>query len=200
MVACLPRLGCSVAMQKNFCFTCVNSRHSMPLPDMTVPDQSFRLARNKEFEAVRHRVAAWSKGPDELARVVRRQKEESRRALIRSAELQRSAPKKISRAVFNRAELNAQRRERYQADKTRRREIEANVSPAQRAAQNWLKWRERHAAREKTPEQAARDWLAYREAQKLGVPSRVATRDVSRDEGCGRGKARERARDYGLEL
>jgi hypothetical protein len=148
----------------------------------------------------RERVAAWLKGPDELARVVRGQKEEARRAVVRCAELQASAPKKISRAVFNRAELNQQRREQYQADKARRREIEADLSPAQRAVQNWLKWRERHAAREKTPEQAARDWLAYREAQKLRVPSRVATRDLSRDEGFGRGKTRERARDYGLEL
>jgi hypothetical protein len=139
------------------------------------------------------------KGPDELARVVRRQKE-ARRAVVRCAELRASAPKKISPAVFNRAELNQQRREQYQADKARRLEIEANMSPAQRAAQNWLKWRERHAAREKTPEQAARDWLAYREAQKLGVPSRLAMRGLSPDEDFGRGKTRGWARDYGLEL
>jgi hypothetical protein len=148
----------------------------------------------------RERVEAWSKGPDELARVVHRQKEEARRALLRNAELQAGVRKQLSRAVFNKEELNQQRREQYHADKARRREMEANMSPAQRAAESWVKWRQRHAAQEKTPEQAMRDWLANREAQELEVPSRVATRGVGHEQELVRGKRRELARDYGLEL
>ncbi len=181
------------------------ARRKMREPTLRLPLNIYKMELatgrpSRVGEAIRRqhqeRVEAWAKGPDELARVVRRQKEEAHRALIRSAELRANAPKKISRAVFNREELNQQRREQYHADKARRRDLEANMSPDQRAAQNWLKWRARHAGLEKTPEQAVRDWRAYREAEKLRAASRGATREVSRE----KGKRRGRVRGYGLGL
>ena len=157
----------------------------------------------------RERVAAWVIGPGELARVMRRQKEEARRALVKRDALEVSVEKKLSRAVFNREELNQQRREKYHMQKAREREIEARMTPAERSAQKWLKWRERHPEQVNTPEQAVQDWLAYREAERMRGTSDGVSLEHSHDwDKRRRGKelerdreyGRERDRDYGLEL
>jgi hypothetical protein len=154
----------------------------------------------------RERVEARLKGPAELARVVQRQKDENRRAVLRREALEAALPKKISRAVLNRDELNQERREQYHADKARSREIEASLSPEQQSVQRWLQWRERQQALGKaqapTAEDSVRRWLAYREAQKNAGPSQVAVRDLFQDEDDlrRRRKTLDRTRDYGLEL
>ncbi len=148
----------------------------------------------------RERVEARAKGPDELARVVTRQKEEARAAVMRRRALEAGLTKKIPRSVLNREELLQERRERYQAEKERFRAM----SPAQQSAQRWLKWRQRNAekVRASTAEESVRKWLAYREAQKLSEGRQIGARELSRDDDdFGRKrKGIERSKDYGLEL
>jgi hypothetical protein len=148
----------------------------------------------------RERVEARAKGPDEFARVVTRQKEEARTAMMRRRALESDLTKKVPRSVLSKEELLQERRERYQAEKERFRQM----SPAQQSAQRWLKWRQRNAekVRASTAEESVRKWLAYREAQKLSEGRQVAARELSRDaDDFGRRrKGIERSKDYGLEL
>jgi hypothetical protein len=146
------------------------------------------------------RVQARAKGPDELARVVKRQKEEARTAAIKRRALEADLTRNVPRSVLSREELLQQRRERYQADKERIR----RMSPDEQYVQRYLKWRQRNPEKVRAPtaEEAARKWLAYREAQKLSEARQVAVRELSRDaDDLGRRrKVMERSHDYGLEL
>lgn len=148
----------------------------------------------------RERVEARAKGPAEHERVVTRQKEEARTAVMRRRALEADLTKKVPRSVFSREELLQQRRERYQADKERIRQM----SSAEQSAQRWLKWRQRHPeqVRALTADESARRWLAYREAQKLSEGRQIAAREFSRDDADfgSRRKAIERSKDHGLEL
>jgi MobA/MobL family len=148
----------------------------------------------------RERVEARAKGPDELARVVTKQKEEARAAVMKRLALEVDFTKKVSRSVLGKEELLQQRRERYQADKERIRAM----SPAEQSAQRWLKWRQRHPelVRASTPDESVQKWLAYREAQKLSEGRKIAARELSRDDDDlgRRRKVIERSHDYGLEL
>jgi hypothetical protein len=148
----------------------------------------------------RERVVARAKGPDELARVVKRQKDEARAAVMRRRALEVGREKRVPRSVLSKEELLQERRERYQAEKERF----LAMSPAQQSAQRWLKWRQRNAekVRASTAEESVKKWLAYREAQKVAEGRGVATRELSReDDGFGRrGKGREQSQDYGLEM
>ncbi len=78
----------------------------------------------------RERVAARAKGPDELERVVKRQKQEARREVMKRRALEAGLSKKVPRSVFNKEEGLQQRRERYQVDKERIRAM----SPAEQSA------------------------------------------------------------------
>ena len=148
----------------------------------------------------RERVEARAKGPDEFARVVTRQKEEARTAMMRRRALESDLTKKVPRSVLSKEELLQERRERYQAEKERFRPM----SPAQQSAQRWLKWRQRNAekVRASTAEESVKKWLAYREARKLSEGRQVAARELSRDDDDfgKRRKGIERSKDYGLEL
>lgn len=144
------------------------------------------------------RVEARLKGPDELARVVRRQKEQSRQEIQQRQARMASAEKKLSRAVLNKGELNDDQRNRRQAARDRARENPAGLSAADLSVQRWLKWREQHPERTPTPEESARNWLAYREAEKRGVAGRDHVhegKELEREH-----KSRNRSRDYGLEI
>ena len=148
----------------------------------------------------RERVAAREKGPDELARVMKRQKEEARMAVMKRLGLEADLMKKVPRSVLSKEELLQQRRERYQADKERIR----RMSPAKQSVQRWLKWRQRNPEKVRAPtaEESARKWLAYREAEKLSEGRHMAALEMSRDPDD-RGRKRkviERSHDYGLEL
>jgi hypothetical protein len=187
-------------------------------PELRLPLNIYKMEResgrpSRVGEALRkqhrERVAAWVIGPGELARVMHRQKEEARRALIKRDALEVSVEKKLSRAVFNREELNQQRREKYHMQKAREREIEARMTPAERSVQKWLKWRERHPQQVNTPEQAVQNWLAYREAERMRGTSDGVSLEHSHDRDVRRRRkelekdreyGRERDRDYGLEL
>jgi len=144
----------------------------------------------------RERVAARAKGPDELARVVKRQKEEARREVMKRRALEMDLTKKVPRSVFSKEELLQQRRERYQADKERVREM----SPAEQSAQRWLKWKQRNPeqVRASAADESARKWLAYREAQKLSEGRKIEGQPFSREDSRRRHKVMERSK--GLEL
>ena len=148
----------------------------------------------------RERVEARAKGPDELARVVTRQKEEARTAVMRRLALEADFTKKVSRSVLSKEELLQQRRERYQLDKERFRQM----SPDDQAVQRWLKWRRRNPelVRTQTADESVRKWRAYREAEKLSEGRQIAAREFSRDDDDfgRRRKAIELSKDYGLEL
>ena len=118
----------------------------LPLQIYKIEQETGRPSRVGEALRQQHRerVEARSKGPDELARVVRRQKREARRAVLEREALEASLPKKISRAVLNRAELNQLQREWRQAQKVRARVIEASLSVEQRGVQSGLEWRGRN--------------------------------------------------------
>ena len=111
------------------------------------------------------RVEARRRGPEELARVVQRQKEEGRRKVLERAQRQNAAPKKLAWAALTKEELAERRRDHYQMNKdtlnqkrraahqknpepTRqyKREVRARerakLTPEQRSVQRWLKWRE----------------------------------------------------------
>jgi hypothetical protein len=146
------------------------------------------------------RVEARAKGPDELARVVKRQKEEARTAAIKRRVLEADLTRNVPRSVLSKEELLQQRRERYQADKERFR----GMSPAEQSAQRWLKWRQRNPEKVRVPtaDESVRKWLAYREAQKLSEGLRASARKFSRDDYDGRRRRKviERSHKYGLEL
>jgi MobA/MobL family len=175
-------------------------------PSFRLPHQVYKIERETgQMSRVgialrlqhRERVEARLKGPDELARVVRKQKEQSRREIEQRQARAASAEKKLSRAVLNKADLNDDQRNRREAARVRARENPSGLSAADLSVQRWLKWREAHPDRTPTPDEAARNWLAYREAEK--------TRGGSEREHVQEGKERERksrdrSRDYGLEI
>lgn len=148
----------------------------------------------------RERVEARAKGPHELARVLTKQKEEARAAVMKRRALEMDRARKVSRSVLSREELLQQRRERYQAEKERIRAM----SPAEQSVQRWLKWRQRHPelVRAPTPDESIRKWQAYREAQKLSEGRQRAAPEFSRDDDDFRKKRKvlERSMDYGLEF
>ena len=122
----------------------------------------------------RERVEARQKGPDELARVVQRQKTEARSAAIERDRLKASLPKGVSRAALNREELLQLRRDRERAKREAGREMtpSAGLTPEQQSVDNWLAWRkEQQQAQSRapstlTPEQQSVDrWLAWRKEQ-----------------------------------
>jgi hypothetical protein len=133
----------------------------------------------------RERVEARAKGPDELARVVTRQKDEARTAVMRRRALEAGLEKRVPRSVLSKEELLQERRERYQAEKERFRAM----SPARQSAQRWLKWRQRNMEKERasTAAESARKWLAYREAQNFPRGGRLR-RESSRERMMGSGE------------
>ena len=148
----------------------------------------------------RERVAAREKGPDELARVVKRQKEVARMAVMKRLGLEAEHTKSVPRSVLNREELLQIRREQYQADRERIRQM----SPAEQSVERWLKWRQRSPDKGLglTAEDSVRKWLAYREAEKFSEGRQKAGLELSRDDDDSkrRRKAMERSKGYGLEF
>jgi hypothetical protein len=111
------------------------------------------------------RVEARRRGPEELARILLRQKEEGRRKVLERARRQAAAPRKRSWSSLTKDELAQKRRDHYEINKealnekrraTRQRNPEptrqykrelrarerARLSPQQRSVQRWLKFRE----------------------------------------------------------
>ena len=128
-----------------------------------VPSQAGEDIRRRYKE----RVEARRQGPDELARVLLKQKEEGRQRVLERSQQKAAAPKKLAWSALTKEELAQRRRDRYQVNKEffkqkrrkayqrnpelmrqRKREARARerekLSPEQRAVQRWLKWRELH--------------------------------------------------------
>lgn len=143
-----------------------------PIP--MIPSKILYLERNTGKPSVAgddirrryaERVEARRQGPEELARVLRRQKEEGRRKILERAQRQETLPKKLAWAAHTKDELAERRRDHYQMNKeslnekrraayqrnpepTRqyKREVRARerakLSPQQRSVLRWRKWRE----------------------------------------------------------
>jgi hypothetical protein len=121
----------------------------------------------------RERAEARLKGPEELARVLQRQKEKAREGAIERARRRAARPKGIWSAVHSAEERLEKIREMYQnsedlrerrrvsnrkyyqengeALRQRGREVRlrAKASPQQQAARRWWEWREREKERER---------------------------------------------------
>jgi hypothetical protein len=136
----------------------------------------------------RERVEARLKGKEELARVVRKQKEELRQRAVLAHKEQTNLPRKIRYAALTRDErlelrrqkyhankdvLSQRQREQYRQNREDRRE-KARMSPnaptsptAEQSVKNWLAYRESHS-RGPTAEESVKNWLAYRESHDRG--------------------------------
>jgi MobA/MobL family len=113
--------------------------------------------------AYRERVEARLKGPDELSRVLQRQKEAARLGAVERARQRAALPKGSRSATYTAEERLAMRSERYHSDealreksraywrenaevinqKRREARLRAKPSPQQQSAQRWWKWRQR---------------------------------------------------------
>jgi hypothetical protein len=115
----------------------------------------------------RERVEARLKGPDELARVLQRQKEVARQGAIERARRTAALPKGTRSATYTAEERQEMRRELYRTNealrekrrasnsayyrknaevikqKKREARLRAKPSPEQQSVQRWLKWRQR---------------------------------------------------------
>jgi hypothetical protein len=177
----------------------------------------------------RERVEARLTGPEELARVVKRQKEEGRERAIQSAGKQ-SASTKTPHGALTRQELYARKREWYKANAARinalRRE-HRKQHPDLYAARRWAKMRARQAAEKPgqelapvvsgaepatatspTAEESVKNWLVYRENQQRAEAAHGASPDGAReqpDTDAGRvdedaGKSSGRGRNHDFSL
>ena len=121
-------------------------------------------------------------------------------AVMKRLGLEAEHTKGVPRSVLNREELLQIRREQYQADKERIRQM----SPAEQSVERWLKWRQRNPDKGLglTAEDSVRKWLAYREAEKLSEVRQKAGLELSRDDDDSkrRRKAMERSKGHGLEF
>ena len=100
----------------------------------------------------RERVEARSKGPEELARVIERQREEGRRRAIQGAE-RRQLKNEIPSGAMTREQLNAKRREYFKAN----------------AAEINRKQRERRTANKEEVNRKQREYLQRRKAERLAA-------------------------------
>jgi len=142
-------------------------------PALHIPHKIFCIERHTGMpsqvgEAIRasyrERVEAGLKGPDELARVMQRQRESARERAIERAR-SRSARAKGIRSAFYTAEERLEmgrrlykptealreKRRAYRlknaeliSQKAREARPRASPSPEQRSAQRWLEWKEKH--------------------------------------------------------
>ena len=121
----------------------------------------------------RERVEAREKGPDELARVVQRQKAEAFSAAIERDIRAVSLPKGVSRAALNKEELAQVQRDRKRAKREAEREIapSAGLTPEQQSVRRWLDWRKEQPTEDRDPsgltpeQQSVRRWLDWRKEQ-----------------------------------
>jgi MobA/MobL family len=91
----------------------------------------------------RERVEARAKGPDELARVLQKQKEEARRRTIEWVQRKALSPKKMARAALTKEELLRMRREMYHSNEARRLKILAGQREYRRANAEMVNQRDR---------------------------------------------------------
>jgi len=144
----------------------------------------------------RERVQAREKGPEELARVLEKQKEEGRKRAIERERQKAAEPKQLSRGSLMKDESIAPAVTPEDALRNWRAYREANPhSPtAEESARNWLEYRKSHGPGP-TAEESARSWLAYREGERH--KAQCSTHDDEDDKKSTKGRGRDN--DYGLE-
>jgi hypothetical protein len=147
-----------------------------------VPTQAGNDIRRRH----RERVEARLKGPDELARVLQRQKEEGTRRVLEREKQRAASPKKAPWGSLTKEEIAQRRQEWYQANrataiersriyrqknaaaisaKKRLARLRAKAPTEQQSIERLLKWREQlHPAA--TAEHSARNALVRRERDK----------------------------------
>jgi hypothetical protein len=124
----------------------------------------------------RERVEARLKGPDELARVVQKQKEEDRQWAIDWAKRKATLPKKVRYAARTKEELLQRRRERYRTGGTRRETTRVYSQMYRRKNAEVIKQKAREARLRAKPtpqQQSALNWLKWREKQKEQIQARA---------------------------
>ena len=134
----------------------------------------------------RERVEARLKGPDELARVLRKQKEGNRQRAIDSARRKATLPKKVRYAALTREELLQRRRELYHSNEARRGQMRAYSQERHRdnAAAVMKEAGEARLRGKLSPQQqAVRNWLKWREKQQEKIQARVLGQEKRRDRG-----------------
>ena len=148
----------------------------------------------------RERVEARLKGPEELARVLERHREEFAQLAIERDKRLSACPKKIAWSALTKEEIAQRRREWYQANKAsviakkrawykenavvirekkRLARLKAKAPTEQQSVARWLEWRKQpHPT--VTAEESVRNWLALRERGKQDDAARSATQGRSR--------------------
>jgi MobA/MobL family len=183
-------------------------------PTAVIPKKVFYGERNYGSSAAgdeiraqhRERAEARLKGPDELARVVAKQKESLRARAVEDFKRRDATPKKVHWGALTREERNEVRRERYKARRAMaaQQSVLKSTSPtAEESAQRWKEYRQSHGPGP-TAEESARAWKAFREKQNVPAPSESAatrTRDSSAESTPpDADEARRKSHDQGLEL
>jgi hypothetical protein len=142
-----------------------------PKPDvpLSVHYAERRLGRSTQAgDAIRarHRERVEAGGADDLARVIRRQKEEARQRAIAWYKQREGLPKKIPQSALTREERNQKRREWHQLNRERlnQKRRERHKKNPEVVLQRQRAWRQANA------EESARNRLQVRESQKE-VPS-----------------------------
>ena len=180
-------------------------------PVLRLPLKIFHIERNTGVPTQvgdrirrehRERVDARQKGPDELARVIRRQKEQARQWGIERTRQKEALAKQIPRSALNKEELAQERRDQYHDRKRQQQELAPRLKPtaAQQSVERWTRWREQQkdqlkvppsAARRARPahtptaEESVRNWLAFRKSQQQLADDNTQTtkrRDRTRDQ------------------
>ena len=148
----------------------------------------------------RERAEARLKGPEELARVLHRQKEKAREGAIERARRRTARPKGIWSAVYSAEERLQKVRELYQnseALRQRRREYNRKYYQENGAALRQLAREKRVRAKPSPQQQAAQRWWEWREGEKERerIQARVRAPVRERVQGEVQGKRRDPARE-----
>ena len=164
-------------------------------PGLVLPRKIFYMERcygpsrvgNALRAAHRERVEARAKGPDELARVLQKQKEERRRRKIERVQQQALLPKKVADAARTKEERLQRSRELYHSDEARRQKILARARKYRlahpgaitRYNREWRLRRKESRLREKELELAR--GRAQRKEQAMGARARQELEQKSRE-------------------
>jgi len=135
----------------------------------------------------RERVQAREKGPEELARVLQKQKEEGRQRAVERERQKAAEPKRNALRYTPTAEEALNDWREY-------RKSHGPGPTAEESARNWLEYRKSHGPGP-TAEESAKNWLAYRESERqkaLGSAHDSEAKEKSVQD-------RSRDNDYGLE-
>jgi len=194
---------------------------SMPLKVIYSERKYGRSTAGDEIRARhRERVEARLKGKEELARVVRKQKEELRQRADLAHKEQAELPGKNRYAALTRDERLQLRREKYQANKdvlSQRQREQYRQNRESRREKARLRYRERVAAKQghalgatqtpsasisPTAEESVKNWLAYRENHSRGptpeesVKNWLAYRDAQMQPGSTTSKSKDNDREH----